>query len=149
MLGDGRNCLPGLPVVGIDSVLEGGEWREGPTRVVKEFNATATMGLGKHATAEYNYKQYVREDVPTRPARARTANNAFDDYFIPREREGYADGAPDVSKKLETLFLDTRSLAADSIAEVFRGDGMHVRFVPATHLLKRGIRATRGTGSIC
>ena len=124
MLGDGRNAYQDCPLsasIPYSKAVSGEEGAYGAW--VKEFNATATMVSGKHATAEYNYKQYVREDVPDKASASPYGNNAFDDYLYPAGAEGYADGAPDVSKKLETLFLDTRSLAADSIAEVFRGDG--------------------------
>jgi len=124
MLGDGRNAYQDCPLsasIPYSKAVSGEEGAYGAW--VREFNATATMVSGKHATAEYNYKQYVREDVPDKASASPYGNNAFDDYLYPAGAEGYADGAPDVSKKLETLFLDTRSLAADSIAEVFRGDG--------------------------
>ena len=124
MLGDGRNAYQDCPLsasIPYSKAVSGEEGAYGAW--VKEFNATATMVSGKHATAEYNYKQYVREDVPDKASASPYGNNAFDDYLYPAGAEGYAGGSPDVGKKLETLFLDTRSLAADSIAEVFRGDG--------------------------
>jgi len=61
--------------------------KKGLRRVVKEFNATATMVSGKHATAEYNYKQYVREDVPDKASASRTATMPLTTIFIPRERK--------------------------------------------------------------
>jgi type VI secretion system secreted protein VgrG len=123
MLGDGRNAYQDCPLsssIPYSKAVSGEEGAYGAW--ISEFNATATMVSGKHATAEYNYKDYAREDVPDKASASPYGKNAFDEYLYPAGAEGYADGSTDVSKKLETLFLDSRALATDAIAEVFRGD---------------------------
>jgi type VI secretion system secreted protein VgrG len=123
MLGDGRNAYQDCPLSASFPYSRSGKGPEGEYGAwVNEFNATATMVSGKHATAEYNYKDYKREDVPDKASASPYGKNAFDEYLYPAGAEGYADGSPDVSNKLETHFLDTRALAADAVAEVFRGD---------------------------
>jgi type VI secretion system secreted protein VgrG len=122
MLGDSRNAYQDCPLsasIPYSKAVGGEEGAYGAW--IKEFNATATMVSGKHATAEYNYKHYAREDVPDKASASHYGNNAFDEYLYPAGAEGYAGGDPDTSKKIETLFLDTRSVAADSVAEVIRG----------------------------
>ena len=88
---------------------------------VFEFTSAATMVSGKHSTAEYNYRDFARADVPDKNSSSPYGKNAFDEYLYPAGGEGYADGAAQVSKDLESLYLETRALAADSMAEIFRG----------------------------
>jgi type VI secretion system secreted protein VgrG len=123
MLGDGRNAYQDCPLsasIPYAISVSGEEGAYGS--FVKEFTSTATMVSGKHSTAEYNYKDYKREDVPDQASASPFGKNAFDEYLYPAGAEGYADGSPDTSNALEKLFLDTRALAADSVAEVFRGN---------------------------
>jgi type VI secretion system secreted protein VgrG len=124
MLGDSRSAYQDCPVSASVPYLTSASGEEGVYGAwVSEFTSTATMVSGKHSTAEYNYKNYIREDVPAKVSASQFGKNAFDQYLYPAGGEGYSDDAPDVSNSLETLFLETRALAADSIAEVFRGDG--------------------------
>jgi type VI secretion system secreted protein VgrG len=123
MLGDSRSAYQDCPIsasIPYHATPGGEEGAYGAW--VSEFTATATMVSGKHSTAEYNYKNYAREDVPAKNSASQFGKNAFDEYLYPAGGEGYSDDAPDVSQGLETLFLESRALAADSIAEVFRGD---------------------------
>lgn len=123
MLGDGRNAYQDCPLsasIPYALSVSGEEGAYGS--FVREFTSTATMVSGKHSTAEYNYKDYKREDVPDQSSASPYGKNAFDEYLYPSGAEGYADGSPDNSNALEKLFLGTRALAADSVAEVFRGN---------------------------
>jgi type VI secretion system secreted protein VgrG len=123
MLGDSRSAYQDCPISASVPYLTSASGEEGAYGAwVNEFTSTATMVSGKHSTAEYNYKNYAREDVPAKNSASQFGKNAFDEYLYPAGGEGYADDVPDVSQGLETLFLDTRALAADSIAEVLRGD---------------------------
>jgi type VI secretion system secreted protein VgrG len=131
MLGDGRNAYQDCPLSASFPYATSTSGEEGAYAAwVREFNATATMVSGKHATAEYNYKDYKREDVPDKASASPYGKNAYDEYLYPAGAEGYADGAKDKSNKLETLFLETRALAADAVAEVFRGDSNARSFCP-------------------
>jgi type VI secretion system secreted protein VgrG len=124
VLGDDRNAYQDCPLSASFPYLQSKSGEEGAYGAwVSEFTATATMVSGKHSTAEYNYKDYKREDVPDVSSASPYGKNAFNEYLYPSGAEGYADGSPDVSKSLETLFLQTRSVAADSVAELFRGEG--------------------------
>jgi type VI secretion system secreted protein VgrG len=123
MLGDSRSAYQDCPISASIPYHTSPSGEEGAYGAwVNEFTSTATMVSGKHSTAEYNYKNYAREDVPAKDSASQFGKNAFDEYLYPAGGEGYSDDAPDVSQSLETLFLDTRALAADCIAEVFRGD---------------------------
>jgi type VI secretion system secreted protein VgrG len=131
VLGDGRNAYQDCPISASFPYLQSSSGEEDAYGAwVNEFTATATMVSGKHSTAEYNYKNYAREDVPDLSSASQYGKNAFDEYLYPAGAEGYADGSPDVSKSLETLFLKTRSVAADSVAELFRGEGNARSFCP-------------------
>jgi type VI secretion system secreted protein VgrG len=122
MLGDGRNAYQDCPLSASIPYVISVSGEEGAYgSFVREFTSTATMVSGKHSTAEYNYKDYKREDVPDQASASPYGKNAFDEYLYPSGAEGYADGSPDNSNALEKLFLGTRALAADSVAEVFRG----------------------------
>jgi type VI secretion system secreted protein VgrG len=131
ILGDGRNAYQDCPISASFPYLLSKSGAEGAYGAwVNEFTATATMVSGKHSTAEYNYKNYAREDVPDVSSASPYGKNAFDEYLYPSGAEGYAGGAPSVSKSLETLFLQTRSVAADSIAELYRGESNARSFCP-------------------
>jgi type VI secretion system secreted protein VgrG len=122
VLGDGRNAYRDCPLsASIPYALseQGAEGAYG-ARVV-EFTSTATMISGKHSTADYNYRDFARADVPDKNSSSPFGKNAFDEYLYPAGGEGYANDATQVSKDLESLYLETRALAADSMAEVFRG----------------------------
>ena len=122
VLGDGRNAYRDCPLsASIPYALseQGAEGAYG-ARVV-EFTSTATMVSGKHSTADYNYRDFARADVPDKNSSSPFGKNAFDEYLYPAGGEGYANDATQVSKDLESLYLETRALAADSMAEVFRG----------------------------
>ena len=65
VLGDGRNAYQDCPLsASIPYALneKGAEGAYG-ARVI-EFTATATMVSGKHSTADYNYRDFARADVP-------------------------------------------------------------------------------------
>ncbi|MGA2648896.1 MAG: type VI secretion system tip protein TssI/VgrG [Terracidiphilus sp.] len=131
MLGDGRNAYQDCPISASFPYQQSKSGAEGSYGAwVNEFTAKATMVSGKHSTAEYNYKDYAREDVSDVSSASPYGKNAFDDYQYPAGAEGYAGGAPDVSKSLETLFLQTRATAADSVAELFPGESNARSFCP-------------------
>jgi type VI secretion system secreted protein VgrG len=123
VLGDSRNAYQDCPLsssVPYALSKEGAEGAYGAN--VSEFSATATMVSGKHSTAEYNYRDFARADVPDKNSSSPFGKNAFDEYLYPAGGEGYANDAKQTSTNLESLFLDTRLLAADAMAEVFRGN---------------------------
>ena len=123
VLADSRNAYQDCPLLAsIPYALnkEGAEGAYGAN--VSEFSATATMVSGKHSTAEYNYRDFARADVPDKNSSSAFGKNAFDEYLYPAGGEGYANDAKQTSTNLESLFLDTRLLAADAMAEVFRGN---------------------------
>jgi type VI secretion system secreted protein VgrG len=122
VLGDGRNAYQDCPLsssVPYALNKKGAEGAYGAT--VTEFTSMASMVSGKHTTAEYNYRNFARADVPDKNSSSPYGKNAFSKYLYPSGGEGYANDAAQVSTDLETLFLDTRALAADAMAEVFRG----------------------------
>ena len=131
VLGDNRNAYQDCPVTSSVAYAENQMGAEGAygTRVF-EFTSTATMVSGKHSTADYNYKNYARLDVPDKSSASSYGKNAFDEYLYPSGAEGYADGAADVETGIETLFLETRALAADAVAEVLHGES-NARFMYA------------------
>lgn len=123
VLGDDRDAYQDCPLSSSvpfalsDSGSEGAYGAQ-----VFEFSATATMVSGKHSTADYNFRTYARLDVPKKDSTSPYGKNAFDSYQYPSGEEGYLKKSDtDSTTKLESLFLETRELAADSMAEVFRG----------------------------
>jgi type VI secretion system secreted protein VgrG len=124
VLGDGRNAYQDCPLsssVPFALNKKGAEGAYG-ARVI-EFTSMASMVSGKHSTAEYNYRNFARVDVPDKNSSSPYGKNAFDEYLYPAGGEGYANDGTQVSSDLETLFLETRALAADAVAEVLRGNG--------------------------
>jgi type VI secretion system secreted protein VgrG len=123
VLGDGRNAYQDCPLSASVPYALNKEGAEGAYGAhVSEFSATATMVSGKHSTDEYNYRDFARADVPDKNSSSAFGKNAFDEYLYPAGGEGYANDAKQTSTNLESLFLDTRMLAADAMAEVFRGN---------------------------
>ncbi len=124
VLGDGRNAYQDCPLSSsfpYALTKRGAEGAYG-ARVI-EFSSTATMVSGKHSTADYDFRTYKRLDVPDKNSASTYGKNAFDSYLYPAGEEGYLkEAATQSTTKFETLFLDTRALAADSMAEIFRGD---------------------------
>ncbi|MGA2087091.1 MAG: type VI secretion system tip protein TssI/VgrG [Terracidiphilus sp.] len=122
VLGDSRNAYQDCPLSSSVPYALSEAGAEGAYGArVFEFTSAATMVSGKHSTAEYNYRDFARADVPDKNSSSPYGKNAFDEYLYPAGGEGYADGAAQVSKDLESLYLETRALAADSMAEIFRG----------------------------
>lgn len=123
VLADSRNAYQDCPLLASVPYALSKEGAEGAYGAnVSEFSATATMVSGKHSTAEYNYRDFARADVPDKNSSSAFGKNAFDEYLYPAGAEGYANDAKQTSTNLESLFLDTRLLAADAMAEVFRGN---------------------------
>ncbi len=89
---------------------------------VIEFTSTASMVSGKHSTSDYNFRNFARADAPDKDSASPYGKNAFDQYLYPAGSEGYANDGTQPSTDLETLFIETRQLASDSTAEVFRGN---------------------------
>jgi type VI secretion system secreted protein VgrG len=123
MLGDSRN---GYQDCALSSTIpyamneKGAEGAYGAS--VSEFTATATMVSGKHSTADYNYRTFARADVADKNSASPYGKNAFDEYLYPAGGEGYSNDVTQTGTDLETLYLDTRALASDAMAEVFRGN---------------------------
>jgi type VI secretion system secreted protein VgrG len=124
VLGDSRNAYQDCPLsssVPFALNKKGAEGAYG-ARVI-EFSSTATMVSGKHSTAEYNFRPY-RTEKKQKDSASAFGKNAFDSYLYPAGEEGYLKETDTKSSaKFETLFLDTRTTASDSMAEVFRGHG--------------------------
>ena len=124
VLGDGRNACQDCPLAASFPYARNELGAEGAYGAkISEFTATATMVSGKHSTAEYNYRDFARVDVPDKNSSSPFGRNAFDEYLYPAGGEGYANDTTQVSTDLETLFLETRAIAADAVAEVYRGGG--------------------------
>jgi type VI secretion system secreted protein VgrG len=122
VLGDDRNAYQDCPLSSSFPYALNRKGAEGAygSRII-ELSATATMVSGKHSTKEYNFRTYNTEEKHKDSASA-FGKNAFESYLYPAGEEGYLkDADTNTSTKFETLFLDTRTLASDSMAEVFRG----------------------------
>jgi type VI secretion system secreted protein VgrG len=125
VLGDGRSAYQDCPLSASVPYALNVKGREGAygSRVT-EFTATSTMVSGKHSTADYNFRTYARVDVPDKSSSSDFGKNAYDEYLYPVGEEGYLkDSDTQSTTAFETLFLDTRELAADALAEVYRGTG--------------------------
>ena len=123
MLGDSRNAYQNCALSSSVPYALNTKGAEGAYAAwVKEFTSTATMVSGKHSTADYNFRPFARVDVPDKNSSSQFGKNAFEEYLYPAGEEGYLkDADTQLSTDFETLFLETRSLAADTVAEVFRG----------------------------
>jgi type VI secretion system secreted protein VgrG len=122
MLGDSRNAYQDCALTSTVPYALNEKGAEGAYGAsVSEFTATAAMVSGKHSTADYNYRTFARADVPDKNSASPYGKNAFDEYLYPAGGEGYSNDVTQIGTDLETLYLDTRTLAADSAAEVFRG----------------------------
>jgi type VI secretion system secreted protein VgrG len=125
VLGDSRSAYQDCPVSASIPYALSGSGAEGAYGAwVSEFNSTATMIPGKHATADYNYRSYTRLDVADKDSSSPYGKNAFESYHYPAGEEGYLKAAEtSLTTQLESLFLDTRAVGADAMAEVFHGSG--------------------------
>ena len=124
VLGDGRNAYQDCPLSASVPYALNEKGREGAygARVI-EFTATATMVSGKHSTADYNFRPFARVDVPDKDSSSQFGKNGFEQYLYPAGEEGYLkDADTQSSTAFETLFLETRELADDAMAEVYRGN---------------------------
>jgi type VI secretion system secreted protein VgrG len=122
VFGDSRSTYQDCPLsasIPYALNLKGAEGAYG-ARVI-EFTSTATMVSGKHSTSDYNYRSFARTDAPDKKSASTYGKNAFDQYLYPAGAEGYATDETQPTTDLETLFIETRQLASDSTAEVFRG----------------------------
>ncbi len=122
VFGDSRTAYQDCPVSASVPYALNVEGREGAygARVI-EFTSTATMVSGKHSTSDYNFRTFARTDAPDKNSASPYGNNAFDQYLYPAGAEGYANDGTQPTTDLETLYIETRQLASDSTAEVFRG----------------------------
>jgi len=131
MLGDGRTAYQDCPLsASVPYALDkrGAEGAYGA--VVTEFTSTATMVSGKHSGADYNFRTFARADTADKSSTSQYGKNAFDQYLYPAGAEGYANDATQPISDLQTLFLETRELAADAVAEVLRGRSSARSFCP-------------------
>jgi type VI secretion system secreted protein VgrG len=89
---------------------------------VRDFNSTATMVPGKHATADYDFRTYARLDTPDKNSSSSYGNNAFENFHFPAGEEGYLKASEtQLTTQIESLILDARAVGADAMAEVFHG----------------------------
>jgi type VI secretion system secreted protein VgrG len=124
VLGDGRTAYQDCAVSASFPFALNDKGAEGAYGArVAEFTSTATMVSGKHVTAEYNYKDFAQVDVPDKASASVYGKNGFEQYLYPSGAEGYAQDTPGTSKQMETLFLESRALRTDAMAEVLRGSG--------------------------
>jgi type VI secretion system secreted protein VgrG len=132
MLGDGRNAYQDCPLSASVAYLTNEQGREGAYGSwVTEFISNATMVSGKHATADYNFRPFARVDVPDKSSSSSYGKNGFEQYLYPAGEEGYLkDSDTQLSTDFETLFLNARALATDTLSEVFRGDSNARSFCP-------------------
>lgn len=122
-LGDGRSAYRDCPLSATVPFALNEKGAEGGYGArIAEFTATATMVSGKHSTADYNYRNYARVDVPADKSSSEFGKNAFDQYLYPAGEEGYLkERKTQLSSEFEKLFLEARAQASDSIAEVYQG----------------------------
>lgn len=123
LLGDDRTAYQDCPLSASFEYalnLKGAEGTYGAW--IREFTSTATMVSGKHTTADYNFRDYARQDVTEKTSSSDFGKNAFDQYLYPAGEEGYLkDEDTKSSMEFEKLFLKTRCEASDTMAEVYRG----------------------------
>ena len=122
VFGDSRSTYQDCPLsasIPFALNLKGAEGAYG-ARVI-EFTSTATMVSGKHSTSDYDFRTFARADAPDKNSASPYGNNAFTQYLYPAGAEGYANDSTQPITDLETLYIETRQLASDSTAEVFRG----------------------------
>jgi type VI secretion system secreted protein VgrG len=124
LLGDGRTAYQDCPLSASFPYALNEKGREGAYGArVTDFTSAATMVSGKHSTAEYNFRTYTRLDIPDKNSVSPFGENGYSEYLYPAGEEGYLkDADTQLSTQMETLFLGTRTGAADALAEVFRGE---------------------------
>jgi type VI secretion system secreted protein VgrG len=123
ILGDDRSAYKDCPLsASFPFALNEKGAEGGYGAAVIGFASTSTMVSGKHSTADYNYRTYARVDVPDQTSASPFGKNAYDQYLYPAGEEGYLKqkDTPSVTD-FESLFLRTRMLASDTLAEVFNG----------------------------
>lgn len=125
VLGDSRNAYQDCPLSASVPYALNEKGREGAYGArVTELTAASTMVSGKHSTADYNFRSFIRVDADPKNSTSDFGKNGFEQYLYPAGEEGYLKDADTQSvKAFETLFLDTEALADDAMAQVYRGNG--------------------------
>jgi type VI secretion system secreted protein VgrG len=132
ILADDRNAYRDCPLVSevkFEVSEKGAEGAYGSR--VSEFSMEASMGCGKHSTADYTYRGYQRQDVDVQTSLSKYGKNAYEVYLYPAGEEGYLkDAHTQSTSQLETLFLKSRFLSSESVIEMYRGSGTARTFTP-------------------
>ena len=122
VLGDGRTTYQDCPLSASFPFSANAGAAVGYSATIDVFTSTATMVSGKHSTAEYNLKDFARED-----GRTKTAPDLWQERIRPVSLSGgfrrVRERGRSTSSSLETLFLETRAQASDAVSEVYRGGG--------------------------
>ena len=123
VLGDSRNAYQDCPLSSSVPYARNKKGAEGAYGArVSEFSATATMVSGKHSSADYSFHPYARIDANPKNSTSDFGKNAYESHLYHAGVEGYLKAADtSASKDIETLIVETRAQAADSLAEVYRG----------------------------
>lgn len=124
VLGDGRSAYQDCAKSSTVTYALNDKGREGSYgSSANEFSASASMVTGKHSTQDYDFRKYAAHDIPSKDSASKYGKNGFESYFYAAGEEGYVKesdkqlSGPDFGATI----LETRALAADAMAEVFRG----------------------------
>ena len=131
ILADDASAYQDCPIVSTVKFEVTGKGSEGAygSRVT-EFTMEASMVPGQHTTADYNYRQYQRVDGGPLKSASEYGKNSYDVYLYPAGEEGYLkDLQTQSTTKLETVFLQARFQASESMVTTFRGNGNARTFV--------------------
>lgn len=125
MLGDSRQAYQDCALLAEASYALNRIGAEGSYGAyVTEFTKTATMVSGAHATADYNYRNYQREDITNKNSISPYGKNAYAQYLYPSGEEPYLKDLQSQSVgQFQPLFLQARVEASDAMSEVYRGTG--------------------------
>jgi type VI secretion system secreted protein VgrG len=122
--GDSRTAYADCPLSSSLVFEPGGTGAEGTYGAgVSEFSVTAAMVSGKHATRDYDFRNYSPHDIPAKTSASSFGNNGYERFFYPAGEEGYVKltGKELSSPDFGAMFLDSEALASDAVSELFRG----------------------------
>ena len=124
VLGDSRNAYQDCAVSASIEFSSGDAAPEGAYGAfVSGLTATATMVIGKHAARDFDYRPVKAHDATEQISNSDYGKNGFEHYSYPIGEQGYTK---DKDKELTSadfgsLFLESRTLATDTLAEMYKG----------------------------
>jgi type VI secretion system secreted protein VgrG len=124
IFGDARTVYTDCPVSSSVNYEPTGSGEEGAYGSgVSQFTATASMVSGKHATRDFDYRNFAVHDVPEKTSTSQYGKNGYEVFHFPAGEAGYVKetGKALTSPNFGELHLAASATASDALTEIYRG----------------------------